>query len=162
MAVGVHRQADLAVAERLHHNSWVNALDEQQRRACMTKVVETHRWQVGPLEEFVEPVRDVWSVGERSTLAWEHQVEVDPAFSSCEALNGLATPMCAERVDDGRRHDQGSPASLGFCLDELRALMWDSLRCSANSKHAGFEIDVGPVEPKRLALTKAKGQSDRR
>ena len=69
--------------------------------------------------------------------------------------------MSAERVDDDRRHDQGSPASLRFCLDELRALMWDSLRCSANSKHAGFEVDVGPLEPKRLALTKAKGQRDR-
>jgi hypothetical protein len=39
--------------------------------------------------------------------------------------------------------------------------MWDSLRSSANSKHAGLKVDVGPLEPKRLALTKAKGQRDR-
>ena len=40
----------------------------------MTKVVEAHRWQVGSLEEFVEPVRHVRSVGQRAALAWEHQV----------------------------------------------------------------------------------------
>jgi hypothetical protein len=39
--------------------------------------------------------------------------------------------------------------------------MWDSLRCSANSKDAGFQVDVGPLEPKRFPLTEAKGQSDR-
>ena len=46
-------------------------------------------------------------------------------------------------------------------FDELRALIWDSLRCSTNSEHTGFEVDVGPFEPKRLALSKAKGQRDR-
>src|SRR5450759_1696615 len=127
----------------------------------MAKVVKAHWWQLCSLEEFVEPVRHVRSVGESAAFTWEHQVQVDPAFSSCEPLNSLAATVCAERIDDDRRHDQGSPASLRFCLTELRALLGDSLRCSTNSKHTGFEVDVGPLQPKRLALTKLKGQRDR-
>ena len=38
---------------------------------------------------------DVRSVGERAALAWEDQVEVDPTFSSCKALKGLAAAVCA-------------------------------------------------------------------
>lgn len=96
MAIRVHCQADLAVPERFHHYSRVNALDKQQRRACMPKVVEAHRWQVSTLEEFVEAVRDVGSVGERAALAWEDEVEVDPASSSCEALDCLAATAVRE------------------------------------------------------------------
>lgn len=35
VAVGVDRQADLAVTQCLHHDSWVDPLDEQQGRAGM-------------------------------------------------------------------------------------------------------------------------------
>jgi hypothetical protein len=51
----------------------------------------------------VESVREVWSVGKRASLAWKDQIQVDPAFSSCEALDGLAATMGAECVDDDRR-----------------------------------------------------------
>ena len=40
MAVGIHRDADLAVAEDLHHHARVDALHKQQRGAGMAKVVE--------------------------------------------------------------------------------------------------------------------------
>ena len=59
-------------------------------------------------------MRDVWSVRERASLTWEHKIQVDPAFPSCEALDGLAATVSTECVDDDRRHDQGSPASLRF------------------------------------------------
>jgi hypothetical protein len=70
---------------------------------------------------------NVRSVRERAAFARKDQVEVDPAFPCCKALDGLAATVRAERVDDDRRHEQRPLASLRFCLDELRALMGDSL-----------------------------------
>lgn len=43
-----------AVAERFHDDPRLDALDEQQRRACVAKVMEAHRWQRSSLKEVVE------------------------------------------------------------------------------------------------------------
>ncbi len=47
-------------------------------------------------------MRHIRPVGERAALAWEHQVEVDPVLASCQAFDGLAATVSAERVDDDR------------------------------------------------------------
>ena len=49
MAIGVHRQTDLAVAEDLHNDAWVDSLRDQQRGAGMPQVVEPQMWQPSAL-----------------------------------------------------------------------------------------------------------------
>lgn len=78
------------MAKCFHDYPRVDALNEQQGRARVAEVVESHRRQAGSLEKLVEAVRDVWTVGQSAFLAREDLVEVDPTFSSCEALYGLA------------------------------------------------------------------------
>jgi hypothetical protein len=127
VAVGIHRQADLTVAERLHHDPRVHALHEKQGRACVSKVVETHRWQAGALQQSMKAVRDVRAVGECASRAGEDQVVVDPMFSSCQAFRGLASAVSAQCAYDDRWHDKSSPTALRLRLDELRSLMRDPL-----------------------------------
>jgi hypothetical protein len=50
VAVSVHGQADLAVAENLHDYTRVHTLGEQQRGTRVTEVVEAKMWQVRPPE----------------------------------------------------------------------------------------------------------------
>jgi hypothetical protein len=40
VAVGVHRQADLGVAEDLHYDPWGDVLDEKERGAGVPQVME--------------------------------------------------------------------------------------------------------------------------
>jgi len=42
MRVEIHRDADLAVPERLHHDSGVNGLSDQQRGAGVPQSLETN------------------------------------------------------------------------------------------------------------------------
>ena len=95
VAIRVHRQADLAVAECLHHNAWMYVPDEQQRGACVSQVVKTHRRQAGLVEESMKPMGDVRSIGERASVAGEDQVEIDPAISCGEPFNDLTGAVSA-------------------------------------------------------------------
>ena len=36
VTVGIHRQRDLAVTQRLHHDAWMDALSKEKRRAAVT------------------------------------------------------------------------------------------------------------------------------
>src|SRR5438093_982185 len=51
VAVGVHCQTDLTVAERLHNDARMNTLSQEQRCACMAEVVEPKVRQAGALQE---------------------------------------------------------------------------------------------------------------
>src|SRR5207245_1839124 len=77
VAVGVHRQADLAVAERFHHDARMYVLHEQQRRACVTEIMETHLREGSLLQQSMESMCDVRSVSKRADLAGEYQAELD-------------------------------------------------------------------------------------
>src|ERR1700674_1955804 len=50
VTVRVHCQADLTVTQRFHHHPRMNALDQEERCACVTEVVESHLRQAGLLE----------------------------------------------------------------------------------------------------------------
>ena len=54
MAVGVERQADLRVPERLHDGSRVNALCEQQRRRRVPQIVKPDGRQACGPEQHVK------------------------------------------------------------------------------------------------------------
>src|SRR6266540_1002970 len=139
----------------------MNALDQEQRCAGVPQVVKPHRWQAGLIEQPMEAMCHVWSVGERAELAGEYQVELDPVRASREPLKDLPCAMSAQSADHDGRHDQRAATSWSFRLDELGALTWNSLRGSPNAKNAGIKIDVAPFEAQGLALSQPERQSDR-
>ena len=62
VAICVHCQADLRVAKEIHHDARRNALDQQQRFARMSKVVESTLRKPGPIQELMETFRHSGSI----------------------------------------------------------------------------------------------------
>jgi hypothetical protein len=85
----------------------------------------------------MKAVSDVRAVGQGAIHACEDQVKVDPTVAGCEPFKDLTCSMVAESFDDDRRHDERPAASCRLCLDQLTALMRDTLSSSADPQHAG-------------------------
>lgn len=58
MAVGVEGQADLRVAEQLHDDARVDALDQSQARARVPEIVKPLVGEPGGGQEPLKPLRD--------------------------------------------------------------------------------------------------------
>jgi hypothetical protein len=81
MRVDVHRDADLAVAERLHHDARMNALC-QQRCTGVPQIVDAHRRELGLAENRLELPPDVTLIERSADAAREPDRRVGLAMSS--------------------------------------------------------------------------------
>src|SRR4051812_6810211 len=98
MRVGVHRDPDLAVAERLHHHAGVVPCRDEQRGAGMAQIVEADIGQPGPLEERLEGTDDVARLERGAAPRGEDQSPVRPRLLCSRALGTLLCEVYGERA----------------------------------------------------------------
>ncbi len=79
MTVSVHGQADLAVAENIHHDTRLDPLRQQQQRTGMTQIVEALFGKTGLFECAMEVPNKVAGVDRRSGSCCEHEVMLLPS-----------------------------------------------------------------------------------
>jgi hypothetical protein len=112
MRVGVERQRNLAVAERLHDDSRVHSLCKQQRRCRVAEIVDTnsgqlrprkHRFEHSPDVSFIHRRADGGCKNESPRPTWNRQVGALPAgvLAGASTLrrrnSGAPRPVCCVR-----------------------------------------------------------------
>ena len=93
MRVGVERQGYLRMAERLHDDTRIHALSEQQRSARVTEIVKPHIGEFRGRQQSLELSRHVPRLQGRSDRASQHEVSVLPTGASCKTRLKLAGPV---------------------------------------------------------------------
>lgn len=93
VAVEIHRDADAAVSENLHHHARVDTLDEEERRAGMTHIMEALMPQPCPFERLLKASEGVARLQERATRGWEDESVFAPCVTVFFPLLGLSFLM---------------------------------------------------------------------
>jgi hypothetical protein len=160
VAVGVHRQADLGVAQGLHdHPSW-NALREHEAGSGVAEIMEPKPGQACPLERRLEPPRDIPGVERGANGGREDEVRLPPARANSDPLLQLPRAMGAEGAGHGGRHRDRPSTAPGLRLDELEASI-HPLQRLGDAERAGFDVNVRPAEAQDLALAQPQRDRDR-
>ena len=153
--VGVHGQADLRVAEDLHHDSGAHALGEQKAGTRMPQVVKPERREAGRRQEFFKISRDVTAVERLPVPRGEHEPGFVPLGTGRQPALTQARAMRAEQRDEFRRERDCVSAPRRLQFDELAGPA-DRLERVSYVEHALIEVDsVRPPEPQCLALAQA-------
>ena len=73
MAVGVEREADLALSQRLRHDARVNSVHQQEGRASVAEIVDSDHGKIRFQQDRVETSADVALIERRPDGGREHQ-----------------------------------------------------------------------------------------
>jgi hypothetical protein len=96
-----------------------HALGEQERSACVARVVEPLARQAGRGECPLIAVRNGRGVERRPDRTCKNEVEILPRHAYCEPLLELAAPMIFECSQDWAWHEQRAAALGGLRLHQL-------------------------------------------
>jgi hypothetical protein len=158
MAVGVHRDADLAMAEDLHDDPWMHTLSDQERRAGMTEIMEADRFgQTGDAQRPFEMADQVARFGGRAALRGKHQIVLDPIRFGSSAFQSLGRAMGLQGGDKQVGQGETPRAGLGFGRRKVE-LALVALERHRNVQRPSGQIHILPAEAKHLAAPQAKRQ----
>ena len=100
VAVGIHGQADLGVAEDLHDHSGVDALLEEQACGGVPEVVQPDPSQTGPGQQCLEGPVVVARMDRSAGAGGEDEAAVMPLLACRFAAVRLALLVRVQRLDD--------------------------------------------------------------
>src|SRR5262249_4870470 len=145
MRVRIEGERNLRMAERLHHDSRVNSLREQQRRARVTQVVDTHGRQRGCGQNGIERAPDVALVKRRADGRSEDESRIRPPETCLEPFLLLSRALFFQGRDGEVRYGHGSSTPFTLRFDKLKDLT-AALKHAPHTKGLVLEIDVLPGE----------------
>jgi hypothetical protein len=106
------------MTESFHHNTRWDALDEEQRGAGVSQVVEAHSRQAGFVQQAPETSPKVADLDGRTDGGGEHQTGFVPSSSCQESLLGLSRLVVLKGFNDYGRQGYGPAALSGLGLHE--------------------------------------------
>lgn len=78
MTVGVQRQGDLRVSERLHDRSRIDTLRKQQRRRGVPQIVKPDRRRAGGKQQRSDVTRDIFLSLKGRRAPTDHRTTSEP------------------------------------------------------------------------------------
>ncbi|WP_245160488.1 hypothetical protein [Blastococcus sp. CT_GayMR20] len=147
------------MAEQLHDHPRVHVLAEQERGRGVPAVVQPDVPDAGLLEK-AGPVVVVGLLVDRPAVGLgEDQVLVVPLGAGKHPLTELGGPVLVQGGGQGEGQGKGAVTALalGFLVDQTAA---DAVDAAPHGEGAGEQVDVLPLQRKRLGLAQAEGQRD--
>jgi len=127
------------MAQQILDQLGVSASLQQDRGDGVAEAAQTDRRQPGPIQCDLESVRDEARILDQAAPVLKDQLAID------------ALPLFEQRLNRQVAETDHAPAAIGLGLDEDQTSAPLSLQRSPNLEPTGRQVDITPLEAKRLA-----------
>ena len=145
VAVRVHGDGDVGVAEALADHLGRDAGGQRRGRVAVTHVVQSDARPAGRPGELLEPLGEPLGVQRPAVRPGEHKTRVTPPRPHGKALLGLTGTVLAQGRHRSRVEGQGPPTLGRLGLRDMDLIVHDDAG-PARGDAAGLQGHVGPSE----------------
>lgn len=159
MGVGVHGQRDLAMPKDVHDDAGRDFLSQEQGSACVAKIVEPHRRQLGLEQQLAEEFSEDRIIQRTAIGADEHRAGLLPFVLGFDPFGILLLAMYFQGSDGKGGKDDGSCTTLGLGCGQLQFFV-DALQLVGESQGSSVEVDVVPSKSCCFTNSQTDGKDD--
>jgi hypothetical protein len=123
MRVGVHRDADLTVAQNFHHDPRLHTLNKQKGSCGMSQIVNAHLRQLRSVQNDLELASDVALIERRADGCGEYEARFNPRAPSGKLRLLLSEPLATQRCDGELRQADGAAAAVTLRFNESKPFL---------------------------------------